>query len=155
MEQLSPAELFEEALRLNLPGLTRHMVEVVREFAPVPCVIGDRHKVLQILVNLLKNAEQAMHGNAADQRRIVLRLEHEEGNVRFIVEDNGVGIPAENLTRIFSHGFTTRAGGHAFGLHSSANAAQEMNGSLLARSNGPGHGAIFILSLPVAQQSAP
>jgi two-component system, NtrC family, sensor kinase len=64
------------------------------------------------------------------------------------VIDNGVGIAAENLTRIFQHGFTTRAEGHGFGLHSSAIAAAELGGSLRAESKGVGKGATFIIDLP-------
>ncbi len=73
------------------------------------------------------------------------------GLVRFEVRDNGVGISAENLTRIFSQGFTTRKGGHGFGLHSAINAAREMDGTLIARSDGPDCGATFTLELPAAQ----
>jgi two-component system NtrC family sensor kinase len=61
-----------------------------------------------------------------------------------------VGIAPENLTRIFSHGFTTRTDGHGFGLHSAALAAQQMGGRLTAQSDGPGRGATFTLELPVA-----
>ncbi|MBI2074190.1 MAG: hypothetical protein HYT81_14345, partial [Gemmatimonadetes bacterium] len=64
--------------------------------------------------------------------------------------DNGVGIPTENLTRIFQHGFTTRATGHGFGVHSSANAAREMKGCLTVHSDGDGTGATFTLDLPAA-----
>jgi signal transduction histidine kinase len=74
--------------------------------------------------------------------------------VQFIVEANGVGIPAGNLTRIFGHGFTTRADGHGFGLHSAANAAREMKGTLSVHSDGPGRGARFTLDLPVAPPAA-
>ena len=66
-----------------------------------------------------------------------------------------MGIAAENLTRIFSYGFTTRKNGHGFGLHSGALAAKEMGGSLNARSEGPGKGAAFILELPLEQKAAP
>ena len=66
--------------------------------------------------------------------------------------DNGVGIPPENLTRVFSHGFTTRKGGHGFGLHSGANAAKEMGGQLTAQSEGTGKGATFTLELPLEYQ---
>jgi two-component system, NtrC family, sensor kinase len=59
-----------------------------------------------------------------------------------------VGIPPENLTRIFAHGFTTRAHGHGFGLHSSALSAKELRGSLAAESQGTGTGATFTLELP-------
>jgi signal transduction histidine kinase len=70
--------------------------------------------------------------------------------VKIVVKDNGVGIPSENLAKIFSHGFTTKKDGHGFGLHSGANAAREMGGSLVARSNGPGPGAEFTLELPMS-----
>jgi signal transduction histidine kinase len=70
--------------------------------------------------------------------------------VKTSVIDNGVGIPAENLTRIFAHGFTTRKGGHGFGLHSAALAAREMGGSLIAQSEGRGQGSTFTLELPIA-----
>jgi signal transduction histidine kinase len=71
------------------------------------------------------------------------------GRLKITVEDNGVGIPRENLVRIFSHGFTTRKDGHGFGLHGSAIAAKEMGGSLTAHSDGPGLGACFTLELPI------
>ena len=77
-----------------------------------------------------------------------VRVAKGDGRIRISVMDNGVGISPENLTRIFSHGFTTRKGGHGFGLHSGALAAREMGGSLTAHSDGPGRGATFTLELP-------
>ncbi|MRR38778.1 ATP-binding protein, partial [bacterium] len=74
----------------------------------------------------------------------------DETHVRVSVQDNGVGIAAENFTRIFRHGFTTKPDGHGFGLHSGALAAKEMGGSLQVASAGPGLGATFILTLPIA-----
>jgi signal transduction histidine kinase len=68
--------------------------------------------------------------------------------VRITIADNGVGIAAEHLTRIFNHGFTTKKDGHGFGLHSGANAAKEMGGTLTAHSDGSGKGAEFTLELP-------
>jgi signal transduction histidine kinase len=67
----------------------------------------------------------------------------------FTIADNGIGIPPENLTRIFTHGFTTKKNGHGFGLHSSALAAKEIGGSLRAHSEGSGRGATFILEIPI------
>jgi signal transduction histidine kinase len=78
----------------------------------------------------------------------MVRAVRERGRVKISVTDNGVGITAENLTRIFAHGFTTRKNGHGFGLHSGALAARELGGSLTAHSEGPGCGATFILDLP-------
>jgi PAS domain S-box-containing protein len=148
LEPIAPAELIEDALRMLAAALARQQIVVEREFAAVPAVLVDRHKVLQILVNLIKNARQALEGRA-EGRRLVLRLALAGGRVRLEVADNGIGIPAENLTCIFSHGFTTKRTGHGFGLHSCANAARELGGALAARSDGPGLGATFTLELPV------
>lgn len=152
IEALPAAALFEDALQLNADLLQRRVVEVRRSFAAVPAVSAEKAKVLQILVNLICNAEHACHEEAAPGRWISLRLETtpERDLVRFIVQDNGVGIPAANLTRIFALGFTTRPDGHGFGLHSAANAAREMKGTLSAQSDGPGLGATFLLELPAA-----
>jgi C4-dicarboxylate-specific signal transduction histidine kinase len=80
---------------------------------------------------------------------VIIRTAVENDRVKIVVLDNGVGIPAQNLTRIFSHGFTTRKEGHGFGLHSGAIAARELGGSLVAGSEGVGQGASFSLELPV------
>ncbi|HEY3754676.1 MAG TPA: ATP-binding protein [Opitutaceae bacterium] len=154
-EPLSPASLVEDALRMNSAALVRHDVSVVREFGPAPLVAVERGKVLQILINLIRNAKYAIDDGANAERRMTLRiLRQDEATVRISVRDTGVGIPPENLTRIFSHGFTTRRGGHGFGLHSSALAAREMGGALNGGSDGPGKGAIFHLDLPVADNLA-
>jgi signal transduction histidine kinase len=150
VESLSPADLFEDALRMNAAALSRHDIEVVREFKPTPSVRVERHKVLQILINVIRNAKYAVDEGGQANRRLDLGIEPVGGMVRFSIRDNGIGIPPENITRIFSHGFTTRKDGHGFGLHSSALAAQEMGGTLKAQSDGPGRGAIFILELPCA-----
>jgi len=155
VEALAPVDLFEDALRMNAAALTRHDVEVVREFAPAPAVLVERHKVLQILINVIRNAKYALDGEGRKDKRLVLRIEPGDERVRLVIADNGVGIPPENLTRIFSHGFTTRKNGHGFGLHSSGLAAREMGGSLTAHSDGPGRGASFTLELPCAPAERP
>jgi signal transduction histidine kinase len=151
VEPLDTAALLDDAVRMNRGALVRHDVQVMREFTAVPPVVAEKGKVLQILVNLIRNAKYACDEGGNPEKRITLRIEPgSSGFVRLVVLDNGVGIPAENLTKIFQHGFTTRAQGHGFGLHSSANAAREMKGALTARSAGPGRGAEVSLQLPVA-----
>jgi len=141
--------LIEDALRMHDAALVRHQVTVVRRFDPVPDILIDKHKVLQILVNLISNAKYALSGSADEERRLTLGLHlNGDNRLRISVTDNGMGIAPENLTRIFSHGFTTRHDGHGFGLHSGALAAREMGGALLAQSDGPGKGATFTLELP-------
>jgi PAS domain S-box-containing protein len=154
VEPHEPAALMDDSLRMNSGALARHQVRVVTEFEAVPPVLAEKSKALQILVNLIRNAKYALDEGGSTDKVITLRIESREpGRVRMSVGDNGVGIPKENLTRIFAHGFTTRAKGHGFGLHSSVLAAKEMNGSLTVHSDGPGTGAIFILELPAAATS--
>jgi signal transduction histidine kinase len=142
-------DLVDDALRMNVGPLTRHQVVVEKEFSPVPALSLDKGRILQILVNLICNAAQAMECVADRERRLTLRTSIEEnGWVRVDVGDNGEGIDPENLTRVFAHGFTTKKDGHGFGLHSAAVAAREMAGTLAAYSEGPGLGATFSLQLP-------
>ena len=151
-ENLSPVELIEDALRMNAGSFQKHEVELVRELpADLPRVCVDKHKVLQILVNLLRNAKHACEDAGRPDKRITVRTAHEHDRVRITITDNGVGIPPENLNRIFNHGFTTKKEGHGFGLHSAANAAKEMGGSLTVHSEGAGQGASFHLELPAGK----
>src|SRR6185369_14737481 len=105
-------------------------------------------KVMQILINLVRNAKYACDESGRADKRIIVRITNTGPGVRIAIVDNGVGIPAENLVRIFNHGFTTRQTGHGFGLHSGALAASEIGGSLTVHSDGPDRGATFILELP-------
>jgi len=147
-------ELIEDTLRMNAGSLTKHEVRVVREFGEMPPVEVDKHKLLQILGNLIRNAKQACDESGLVDKQLTLRLARDGNSLKISVSDNGVGIPAENLNRVFNHGFTTKRDGHGFGLHSGANAAKEMGGSLTVRSEGPGRGATFIVELPLQPQQA-
>jgi PAS domain S-box-containing protein len=153
-ETLQPSELVEDALRLNAGAVERHHVQVTREFLPTPPLVVDKHKVLQILVNLIRNAKYALDDCGHADKQMTLRVESNERTVKISVIDNGIGIPAENLTRIFGHGFTTRKDGHGFGLHSGALAARQLGGSLTCHSDGLNHGATFTLELPLAAGAA-
>jgi signal transduction histidine kinase len=148
-------ELIEDALRLNVDSLARHGITVVRRFEDVPPATWDKHQVLQILVNIIRNAKHAIDSSSPSERKITLSITRlPDNHVAIGIRDTGVGIAAENLTRIFSHGFTTRQDGHGFGLHTAAIAARELGGSLRAESPGPGQGATFILELPLSTAPA-
>jgi signal transduction histidine kinase len=151
-ETFYATDLVEDALRINAGGLRQSRIEVAREYCPdTPQLVLDRHKALQILVNLISNARHACSAAQAEVKRLTLRVGATDGLVEVTVMDNGVGIAPENLTRIFSHGFTTRKDGHGFGLHSGALAAQELGGTLRVYSAGVGKGATFTLVLPVKE----
>ena len=150
LEQVSVASLMDDALQINQAGLSRHGVRVVRHYFDMPPATVDKHKVLQILVNLVNNAKYALDESGREDKCLTVGVgRNGKGRFNLTVSDNGVGIPPENLTKIFSHGFTTRKGGHGFGLHSGANAAKEMGGKLGVHSEGVGKGVTFTLDLPM------
>ena len=142
-------DLVEDSLRMDEGALNRHGVEVTREFEAVPPISVEKHKVLQILVNLVRNAKHACDESERTDKQLTLHVFNSDGRVKVSVADNGIGIPTENLTRIFAHGFTTKKDGHGFGLHNGALAAKEMGGALTVQSEGTGMGATFILTLPL------
>jgi two-component system NtrC family sensor kinase len=157
-ERACASDLIEDAVRMNLTLLHRHKVQITREYSEIPPMLLDKHRVLQILINLISNATNALGDRQPDERRITVRVKPSDcqgrAHIQFEVTDNGSGISQDNLTRIFVHGFTTRKDGHGFGLHSSANAAKEMGGSLCATSGGLNQGATFTLSLPMSVEAA-
>jgi PAS domain S-box-containing protein len=144
------SDMVEDALRLNSAGLTRHEVHLAREFVDDPTIIVDKHTVLQILVNLIRNAKYACDESGRSDKLVTVRIfKNGTDGINIQIADNGVGIPRENLSRLFSRGFTTRSDGHGFGLHSCLMAAKEMGGALAGHSDGPGLGAVFTLVLPL------
>jgi two-component system NtrC family sensor kinase len=152
IEDVCLSDLVEDALQLVGPSLERHRIHVKRDFAELPLVAADKHQILQILLNLLRNAKEAI--KQSDNRSRFIRVSIRSGDektVRIEVKDSGTGLAKEDLTRIFAHGFTTKREGHGFGLHSGALAARKMSGSLWAESDGPGFGATFVLELPLAR----
>ena len=157
-ESVALDELLEDALRINASSFQKHGIEVERDYAELPLVEIERQKLFQILINLVRNAKHALVEQGGEGRRLALRTSAvADDRVRIEVIDNGVGIPADNLIRVFAHGFTTKQakGGHGFGLHHSALSAKEMGGSLTAYSDGPGQGATFTLELPLRRAAAP
>jgi C4-dicarboxylate-specific signal transduction histidine kinase len=153
LEKVALPSLVDDALRFHAGALERHGIQVQRQYDTVPPVTIDKHKALQILVNLVHNAKYALDEAQGNDKKLTVGIALQGAyRVKVTVADNGVGIAPENLNRIFSHGFTTRKGGHGFGLHSGANAAREMGGFLSAASDGQGKGAVFTLELPLIQE---
>jgi signal transduction histidine kinase len=147
-ETVSVVDLVEDSLRLSAAAFSRRGIDLRREFNPTPPITTDKHKVLQILVNLIRNAEYACAESDKTEKLLTLRVEGDGALVRISVIDNGIGIAPENKSRLFTHGFTTRPDGHGFGLHSGAIAARQLGGALRAESAGPGLGATFTLEVP-------
>jgi signal transduction histidine kinase len=154
-ETVPISELVEAALQINGMTLAERRIEIVREYGDVPPATLEKQKVMQILVNLIRNAKNAMADTGCAERRLAVRTECDEDRISVTVSDTGMGISRENLPRIFSHGFSTMNDGHGFGLHSSAFAAKEMGGQVRVESEGLGHGAKFSLDLPLRRSAYP
>tara|TARA_R110002095_G_scaffold163200_1_gene141355 strand:+ start:20190 stop:22148 length:1959 start_codon:yes stop_codon:yes gene_type:complete len=152
IEEFSLVELLEDAININTASMERHSVKITRKFDDIEPVVSDKQLLLQIIVNLISNAKYACLESGNKKHLLTVRLKHKgQDRISIEVQDNGMGITAENLTKIFAHGFTTRKEGHGFGLHSAILAAKELSGSLVATSDGPGTGATFTLEIPYQQ----
>lgn len=149
LEPMDLAVLVEAALKLQAPHLTRNHVQVQRRLPPVAPVRVQRFKIIHVLVNLIKNAVEAMQGTPVANRVLTVDLSPCAGaGVMLVIADTGEGIPADRREQIFTYGFTTKPEGHGFGLHACANYVHQMDGRIFAESEGPGHGARFTLVLP-------
>jgi two-component system, LuxR family, sensor kinase FixL len=150
IEEIDVAELLDQAIALNFA--TQSEVSVRRNYERVPRLTLDRHKLIQILGNLLSNARQALRDKPQGQKVLSVSVRSRQAWLEVEVEDSGIGISPEALSRLFTFGFTTKKDGHGFGLHASAILAKELQGELTAHSEGSDHGARFTLRLPLMAQ---
>ncbi|QDV12160.1 Sensor histidine kinase TodS [Rosistilla oblonga] len=149
IESVRPKKLISDAIGMLQASLDSHDVTVSVRCGNLPEVRMDRGKVIQVLVNLIANAKDAIKDIDARNREIEIDVTlSETEELRIEVVDHGCGITPENMEKVFSSGFTTKPLGHGHGLHYCANAARQMKGSLTVHSPGAGLGASFVLSLP-------
>ena len=151
-EVVDLSDVLEDAIKIHGGAYERHGIKLIRQYDPIPQTAVDKHKVMQIVINFLANAKYACDAGGKEQKTVSVRIKRLAADrVKIEVADNGIGIAPENLTRIFSQGFTTRKGGHGFGLHSGALAASDLGGVVSADSAGIGQGATFSLELPIVE----
>jgi len=149
-ETLSMGELIDDVIEMHASSLQKYGIKLVRQYDDIPEVTIDKHRLVQILINLLKNAKESLMEKLGGDATLTIRLQKNgQDHMRIVVEDNGMGIHKEHLDKIFTYGFTTKEAGHGYGLHSCANLVGEMGGSLSRHSDGPNEGATFIIDLPI------
>ncbi len=149
IEEIQVNKLVDDALAINSELVEKFGIIVIRDYDKIPPFDMDKVKTLQTLVNLAKNAAEALASSDKKEKKLTLRTKLiDPDHIQIEVSDNGIGIPSENITKIFSYGFSTKEKGHGFGLHTSALSAQEAGGSLNAFSPGPDLGSTFVLTLP-------
>lgn len=150
MERVNVSELVADAIQMSSSSLARHNIRIQKNYPDEVFADTDKHQVLQIVVNLIRNAKHACQDSTNDPRciNIAVVANHAKQQLAISVQDNGIGISQENIDKLFNYGFTTRKQGSGFGLHSSMSIAKELGGSLVARSEGLNQGATFTLTLP-------
>ena len=151
-EQISLADVLSHAMELSFQPGDEKWITIRPDYQQAPTVLVDQHQLLQILVNLLRNAKQAMRQQVQDSHELNLSVkyqDHDESPVVMTIQDSGIGIAPEHLSKMFTRGFTTKTDGNGIGLHSSILAIQNMGGSMHVQSEGVGRGATFTLTFPV------
>lgn len=148
IEEIQLKEILNTAIRMCEVSLSKNNIQL-KNLVKDYLVVTDKNKLMQIILNLLQNAKDALAATAmAEQRIITINTEKEKDNYIILMADNGIGIAPEHLEKMFTFGFTTKKNGHGFGLHSSALLAKELGGHLTVESRGLNQGATFILTLP-------
>lgn len=151
-EKVKLSDLVEDALKINLQEVNRHNIKLERHYDETPLIYADKHKLLQIIINLISNAKYALK-EKADQNRLLQIMIYKNGAEAVIeIRDTGVGIAADDIPHLFEYGFKRRRGGHGFGLHHSALVANELGGRIKVNSEGPGKGATFQLFVPLDEK---
>ena len=155
-EQISLADVLSHAMELSFQPGDEKWITIRPDYQQVPTVLVDQHQLLQILVNLLRNAKQAMRQQVQDSHELILSVKYQdddEATVVMTIQDSGIGIVPEHLSKMFTRGFTTKTDGNGIGLQSSILAIKNMGGSMHVQSEGVGRGATFTLTFPVQKEA--
>ncbi|MDB5037757.1 MAG: zraS 2 [Bacteriovoracaceae bacterium] len=149
VEEVRLNELMDDIIEMQGATFRRHNIQILRKYSETPLVHVQRGKLANVLLNLLKNAKEAMNATDAARRLLTIEIGRNNKEDFFLkLTDAGAGVSKNDLEKIFTHGFTTKQKGHGFGLHFCANAMTEMGGKLILESEGTGRGATFILTFP-------
>jgi PAS domain S-box-containing protein len=148
-------DVVREVITLVQRELTSHGVSLRTELAPaLPMILGDRVQLQQVIINLVMNGAEAMQSVTDRPRELVIRSRQDGAHqVLVSVTDCGVGIPAENVDRLFNAFFTTKSSGMGMGL-SICRSIMEAHGGRLWATVNVLHGATFQLTLPVNADTA-
>ncbi|MEA2096362.1 MAG: tetratricopeptide repeat-containing sensor histidine kinase [Candidatus Cloacimonadota bacterium] len=148
IEKVKLSKMMDDILKMHSEIFRKYKIKITKEYSKTEPILIEKGKLIQVFVNLLKNAKESLEAKEKD-RIIIINILEDKGYQVIEIVDNGMGIVEKNLRRIFSYGFSTKKDGKGFGLHTSVLAMTEMKGKLIAESEGKGKGAKFIVSIPV------
>jgi len=146
LEKTNLIPIFEEILQLLRPQIEKCKIAVKKEFEPLPLITADKEQIKQVILNLLMNAIQAMTGGG--KLGMSGRLSKDGYWVELAIQDSGVGIPPEDIDKLFDPFFSTKEGGIGLGLSIAHRIIDQHHGKIEVEST-PGEGTLFTISLPV------
>ena len=156
IEAVDLNEVTREVMALSLSDLQRNRVVLQSELAKdLPAITGDRIQLQQVILNLLRNASDAMVDVHDRPRQLLVRTEREDGDgVRVSVRDAGAGVDPHNVDKLLDAFYTTKTDGMGIGLSISRSIIERHHGRLWAEAN-DGPGATFSFSIPSGPASVP
>ncbi|MBL6964720.1 MAG: histidine kinase [Bacteroidetes bacterium] len=149
-EAVNVVQLVNNAMRIHEDAIIKNGIKPIRNFEQTPELTTEKVKLLQVLVNLYKNAIESLCDKKQGDRilKTTITKNPQGGEVTIEITDNGSGIQEEHLAKIFTYGFTTKANSKGLGLHISALTVKELHGEILVHSDGEDKGATFTVVLP-------
>jgi len=145
LEDLLIEPIIEDALKLNQESFEKLQIKVERDYTPGFRAHVNRSRLFFIIFNIISNARDALVNSDNDTRKLSVRTYMDDTGKYLVISDNGKGIPADIIDRIFEYRFSTKEGRYGYGLYSCAAYMEDMNGSIRAVSEGENKGSSFIL----------
>ncbi|MCD4774102.1 MAG: HAMP domain-containing histidine kinase, partial [Bacteroidales bacterium] len=151
VEKVAISDMMDDVLKMHTEMFQKYKIKITKKYSKTKPILIEKGKLIQVFVNLLKNAKESLETKDEKSRNITIDISEDKQHQTIEITDNGEGISKENLTKIFSYGFTTKKDGKGFGLHTSALAMVELKGKLSVKSKGEGKGAKFVVNLPIKE----
>jgi signal transduction histidine kinase/putative methionine-R-sulfoxide reductase with GAF domain len=148
LEKTEVLPIFEETLQLLKPQIKRRKISVQKKFQPLPLITMDREQMKQVVLNLLLNAIQAMPEGG--RLGLAARVPEDHQWIRLSIQDSGIGIPHEDMSKLFDPFFSTKEGGIGLGLSIAHRIVDQHQGKIEVESV-PGEGTRFTIWLPTNQ----
>ncbi|MCW8928671.1 MAG: HAMP domain-containing histidine kinase [Gammaproteobacteria bacterium] len=150
--EVSVSRIIDDAVSIQSESISKRKIEIIKEIEEIPYIKIQESKLLQIFVNLLKNAYESIDLNPESNKQICLKAyvdENSNNQVIVKIKDTGIGFSAGAEKNFFDFGYTSKSEGSGFGLHFCANFLKSIDGHIIAQSEGEGKGAEFTIYLPI------
>lgn len=147
-EMILLTKMMDDVVKMYHDSFSVYKVKVYKNYSKVSPILIEKGKLMQVFVNILKNAEESLIMKSEGDKVITINISEDKESQKVEIIDNGYGINEEDLGSIFLYGFSTKEHSKGFGLHTSALTVAEFNGKIFANSDGKDKGAKFTIIIP-------